>query len=54
MKAKKTKASLDFGPPKNKNGSLSDIMTAKEQECYSNRYHDLGNQTAIDHFMNIG
>lgn len=33
---------------------LSDVMTPKEETCYANRYSDLGNQTAIEHYLSTG
>lgn len=53
------KPSFNFGPPPTPTSpgapvELPDIMTPKEQMCYSNRYSDLGDQTAIDHYLSVG
>lgn len=48
------KPSFDFGPPKPKNDTLPEIMTPREEMCYSNRYSDLGDMTPIEHYLEVG
>jgi len=33
---------------------LPDVMTPKEEQCYSNRYSDLGEMTPIEHYLEEG
>jgi hypothetical protein len=62
----KAKPTFDFGhppaphaPPPSDHGApeeeeIPNLLTPEEETCYSNRYHDLGNLTSEQHYLEIG